>query len=263
MGEILRAAIYQYRCRDEAPLERLARLDEALANRDGALDLVICPELFLSGYNVGGERVRQMAEPQDGPFSREASALARKRRTALLYGYPECVGSVLYNAAICIDAEGRTIAHSRKLRFPNAFEKATFTAGDCYTLFPLKGWKVAILVCYDVEFPETVRACATRGAQLVVVPTALKKEWTFVARSVIPTRAFENGLFVAYANYCGTEGSFEYLGESCFAGPTGKVTAGGAEETLVVATLDTAEIEAARRMLPYLDDCTIFERLRS
>jgi 5-aminopentanamidase len=262
MGEILRAAIYQYRCRDEAPLERLARLDEALAERDGAVDLLICPELFLSGYNVG-ERIRQLAEPRDGPFSRAASALARKRRTAILYGYPERAGSVMYNAALCIDAEGRTIAHQRKLRFPNAFEKATFTAGDRYTSFPLKGWNVAILVCYDVEFPEAVRACATRGAQLVVAPTALKKEWSFVARSIIPTRAFENGLFVAYANYCGAEGDFEYLGESCFAGPTGKVTAGADQETLVVATLDSAEIVAARRTLPYLDDCTVFERLRS
>ena len=106
-----------------------------------------------------------------------------------------------------------------------------------------------------------MRDCAARGAQLVVAPTALKKEWAFVARSMVPTRAFENGIFVAYANYCGTEGSFEYLGESCFVGPTGKVTAAGAEETLIKAELDATEITAARRVLPYLDDCTIFDRL--
>jgi predicted amidohydrolase len=260
MGNVLRAAIYQYSCRDEAPAARLDRLDAALAAHAGALDLVICPELFLSGYNVG-ERVRVLAEPQDGAFAQSAAALARRRGTALIYGYPELAGDTAYNAAICIDAAGRTIAHHRKLRLPQGFEQGSFVPGGAYTLFEVAGWKLALLVCYDIEFPEAVRACAVGGAQLVVAPTALKKEWAFVARSLVPTRAFENGIFVAYANFCGREGGFEYLGESCFAGPTGKVIAGGDAETLVTATLDASEIEAARRALPYLDDCRALCRL--
>ena len=256
----LRAAIYQYECRDESPAERLQRLDRVLEADGGKLDLVICPELFLSGYNVG-DRIRHLAEPQGGPFAQAAAALAIKRRVALIYGYPEQAGDVIYNAAACIDRGGRTIAHHRKLRLPNAYEKSYFTTGDAYTLFELHGWSIAILVCYDVEFPEAVRACAARGAQLVVAPTALKKEWAFVARSMIPTRAFENRFFVAYANYCGREGSFEYLGESCFAGPTGRVIAGGSTEALVTATLDPADITTARQALTYLDDCRRFDQL--
>jgi 5-aminopentanamidase len=261
MGDVLRAAIYQYCCRTEAPIERLRRLDNALAAADGELDLVVCPELFVSGYNVG-DRIRKMAEAQDGAFREAAAALAMKRRTALIYGYPELADNGLFNAAICIDAQGRTIAHHRKLRLPN-FERSNFTLGGAYTFCDLQGWRVAILVCYDVEFPEAVRACATRGAQLVVAPTALKKEWAFVARSVIPTRAFENGVFLAYANYCGREGSFEYLGESCFVSPTGNVTNARDEETLLRCRLDRSEIEAARRALPYLDDCRVFDQLKS
>lgn len=250
----LRAAIYQYECRDEPPVARLQRLDRMLAAHSGELDLVICPELLLSGYHVG-DKIRELAEPQGGAFALAAAALARKHRTALLYGYPEQAGAVIYNAAVCIDRDGRTIAHHRKLRLPNAYEKSYFATGDAYTLFELNGWKTAILVCYDVEFPEAVRGCAARGAQLVAAPTALKTEWAFVARSMIPTRAFENGLFVAYANYCGREGSFEYLGESCFAGPNGRVIAGGSTEALVAAELDMLEIESARQILTYLDDC--------
>jgi predicted amidohydrolase len=249
----LRAAIYQYECRDEPPAQRLQRLDQRLAAHGDDLDLVICPELFLSGYNVG-DKIRELADPQGGSFAQAAAVLASKRRTALIYGYPERAGDVIYNAAACIDRDGRTIAHHRKLRLPNAYEKSYFTTGNAYTLFELHGWSIAILVCYDVEFPEAVRACAARGAQLVVAPTALKKEWAFVARSMIPTRAFENRFFIAYANYCGTEGSFEYLGESCFAGPTGQVVAGGATEALVTATLDLAEITNARQALTYLGD---------
>ena len=249
----LRAAIYQYECRDESPAQRLRRLDQMLAAYGSELDLVICPELFLSGYNVGG-KIRELAEPQGGSFAQAAAALASKRRTAFIYGYPERAGDVIYNAAACIDRDGRMIAHHRKLRLPNAYEKSYFATGEAYTLFELNGWSIAILVCYDVEFPEAVRACAARGAHLVVAPTALKKEWAFVARSMIPTRAFENRFFVAYANYCGREGPFEYLGESCFAGPNGQVVAGGSTETLVTATLDLVEITNARQALTYLGD---------
>jgi predicted amidohydrolase len=256
----LRAAIYQYECRDESPAERLQRLDRTLTAHGAALDLLICPELFLSGYNVD-DKIRQLAEPSDGPFARTAADLAKKHGTALIYGYPERAGAVIYNAAACIDRNGRTIAHHRKLRLPNAYEKSYFATGNAYTLFELNGWSIAILVCYDVEFPEAVRACAMRGAQLVVAPTALKREWAFVARSMIPTRAFENRFFVAYANYCGREGAFEYLGESCFAGPDGRVIAGGATEALITAELDQADIATARKALTYLDDSKRLDEL--
>jgi 5-aminopentanamidase len=224
-----------------------------LGTSAGKLDLVICPELFLSGYNVG-DRIRHLAEAEGGPFAQMAAALAKKHGTAVIYGYPEAAGGVIYNAAACIDRDGRTVAHHRKLRLPNAYEKSYFATGDAYTLFELHGWSIAMLICYDVEFPEAVRASAARGAQLVVAPTALKKEWSFVARSMVPTRAFENRFFVAYANYCGREGSFEYLGESCFARPDGSVIAGGTAEGLVTATLDVGDIARARRSLDYLDD---------
>jgi predicted amidohydrolase len=253
MTSVLRAAIYQYECRDEPPAARLERLDKMLGDYHGELDLVVCPELFLSGYSVG-DRIRQLAEPQGGPFAQAAAALARKHRTALCYGYPERAGAAIYNVVACIDRDGRTVAHHRKLCLPNAYEKSYFATGDAYTLFELNGWKIAILVCYDVEFPEAVRGCAVRGADLVVAPTALKKEWFFVARSMIPTRAFENGLFVAYANYCGKEGAVEFLGESCFAGPKGRVIAAGAGEELLMAELDPGDIKSARQTLTYLED---------
>jgi predicted amidohydrolase len=164
---------------------------------------------------------------------------------------------------MCIGSEGNVLAHHRKLALPNDFERGNFAAGDAHTTFDLHGWKIAVLVCYDVEFPEAVRGCAKGGAHLVAVPTALKRQWRFVAHNIVPTRAFENGLFVAYANYCGREGDHEYLGESCFAGPTGKIVAADDQETLLVAHLAAADIAQARREITYLRDCAIFERLSS
>jgi len=107
-----------------------------------------------------------------------------------------------------------------------------------------------------VEFPETVRSAALAGAHLVIAPTALSDRWPVVARQVIPTRAFENGLFVAYANHAGAHGDVSYLGESCIVGPDGRDLArAGAAPSVIAAALDPAAITAAREAIPFLTDC--------
>lgn len=252
----LRTAIFQYSARDEPPERRLERLHDALrAPGQGPFDLVVCPELFLSGYNVGAQ-VAELAQPVDGAFFHTAAAIARNCQTALVYGYPEATaGNRIFNATVCIGRDGRLQANHRKLRLPSDFERRWFSCGESYTLLELGGFRVALLVCYDVEFPEAVRACALAGADVVVAPTALKAEWRFVARQLVPTRAFENGVFLLYANYCGQENGFEYLGESCIIGPGGEeIARAGHDEALVAGVLDRERISRARGQLPYLSD---------
>lgn len=113
-----------------------------------------------------------------------------------------------------------------------------------------------MLVCYDVEFPETVRAAAQAGAELVVVPTALGAEWDQVARRVVPARAFENGVYLAYANYAGSERGFTYLGESRIVRPDGRdMAVAGDGEECIEAIIDRDAMVKIRRRLPYLRDC--------
>ena len=117
----------------------------------------------------------------------------------MAYGYPERSGGRPYNSAVVVGRDGKVIANHRKRRLPNAYEKQWFQTGSGMTFFMLDGWKVALVICYEVEFPETVRAAALQGAQLVIVSTALSNAWPVVARAVFPARAFENGVFLSYA----------------------------------------------------------------
>jgi predicted amidohydrolase len=139
--------------------------------------------------------------------------------------------SMVRRATTRSPASGRTDgnANHRKLQLPSDYERENFMRGGRLTLLDLAGWKAALLVCYDVEFPEAVRACALGGAELVVVPTALRDRWGFVANTMIPTRAFENGVFLLYANYAGSEGDWNYLGASCAIGPDGSEIARAGE----------------------------------
>ena len=125
------------------------------------------------------------------------------------------------------------------------------------TLFDYMGLKCAILICYDAEFPETLRKAAQMGVQLVIVPTALNVSWPIVADKVMPTRAFENGVWLAYANHSGIENGLEYYGHSCIVTPTGADAArAGLAEEILLAKIDAGAVKTAQKRLPYLKDVT-------
>jgi predicted amidohydrolase len=93
------------------------------------------------------------------------------------------------------------------------------------------------------------------GAQIVAVPTALAAQWHNVAYQLIPTRAFENGVWLLYANHAGEEFGQRYLGASCIIAPDGKDAArAGDEETLISARIDLEAVTNAQKRLPYLVD---------
>ncbi len=231
---------------------KLSELGKKLEGQE--VDLLLLPELFLTGYNVG-ERLMGWAEPCDGPMAMRVSELARQYNIAIHYGFPERRSDGVYNAAQCFGADGQQLSIHRKLILPPGFEGDHFQPGEGCSLFELNGFKIATLICYDAEFPETFRHVASLGAQLVLVPTALGAQWGVVAQKVIPTRAFENGVYVAYANQSGREGDITYFGGSCIIAPNGEelARAGGKEEVLM-AQLNTANVIAAQERLPYLND---------
>jgi 5-aminopentanamidase len=242
-----------------SPETRLARLEEVLTRECQSLDLVVCPELFISGYNVGDD-LHRLAQPADGSYNHTVAEIARKSGTAIIYGYPEKADERLYNSAACISSDGALVAnHRKRANSPGSFEEDYFTPGNSMTLFTYQGLKIAILICYEVEFPETVREAASYGAELVVVPTALVDQWGIVAERIVPARAFENGVWVAYANHAGSENGFTYLGGSRIVAPNGIEAAIAKDrEALIFAEVDVEKVKAAQARLPYLRDVSKF-----
>lgn len=228
--------------------------DAARQAGDGGADLLVTPELYMAGYNIG-DLVRELSEPADGPFMRKVSELARTCGIHILCGYAEQADGRIYNSAIMFGADGARLFNYRKLYLSGSYEKSAFAPGDAVLTAQIKGVTVAPLICYDVEFPEAVRSAARAGADVVCVPTALREQYAHLAETMIPTRAFENGFYVAYVNQAGTEGDWHYCGLSRLAGPDGRIVAtAGAGPELVFATVETERIGAARAELPYLND---------
>ena len=124
----------------------------------------------------------------------------------------------------------------------------------CPEMF-LTGYNIGDFVCYDVEFPGAVRALALAGATLIVVPTAFMEPYCWIAQLVVPARAYENQVFVVYANRCGREADFVYCGLSCIVGPDGHdLIRAGTEEGLFVVDINLEAIAESRSKNPYLAD---------
>lgn len=251
----LKLAIWQGAGED--PLDELARAAERAAG-EGA-GLLVCPEGFLTGYHRPGLGAAEL--------SGVPALLARAGEIAARHGLPLLVGShvaeegAVRNAAVAFDASGVEIGRYRKRALFGDWEKRTFHAGDAPLRFEVGGLKIGVLICYDVEFPELVRAEARAGVELIAVPTALMAPWERVSRVLVPARALENQLFVAYANRTGEEAGLSYTGLSRICGPGGDTLAEAADApALIFADLDPEAIRAEREEESYLDDLVRLQR---
>lgn len=255
MQNILHVAIIQTPGWLLGPQSRIDWLKSAIHKLDDQrVDLLVLPELYLTGYNIG-ERVQLWAEKREGVYSRQIADLSRSNQLAIHFGYVEQDGNQIYNSAACYDKTGVMIGHHRKLLLPPGFELNFFTPGNSYSQFLIGEFNVSTLICYDAEFPEAFREVSINGSDLVVVPTALGAQWGVVSKRVIPTRAFENGVYVCYADHCGQENGLNYYGGSCIVGPDGKDLARAVHtEDCLIAQLELAEVSTARHRLPYLID---------
>lgn len=252
----LRTALLQSSGHPGSVEGNLMVLDEAAGRAaDAGARLLVCPEMFLTGYAIGAD-VGRLAEPADGPGALAVARIAARHGLAVLYGYPERDGERIFNAAQLVGPDGARGAQYRKTHLFGDFERAWFTPGEQpVVLAELDGIRLGVMICYDVEFPENVRAHALAGTDLLLVPTAQMRPFEFVAESLVPVRAFENQLYIAYVNRTGWEGEFDFVGLSCLAGPDGAaVVRAGRGTELIVGDVDPVPLAASRTANPYLRD---------
>lgn len=248
----LRIAALQAAAAEADPAANLAALDAAAAEaaRAGS-ELLLTPECFLTGYDIG----EQIAELARQDLVGRVQEIARSRGVAIIAGTPLAEGDRVFNAAVCVDDEGEVLGAYRKAHLFGVHDRRFAPGPDPFALVTFRGVRIAMMICYDVEFPEPVRLAALAGAQLLAVPTAQMEPFTFVAEHLLRTRAWENQIYVAYANLAGRERDTSYVGRSSISAPDGEVlAAAGTGPALLLATLDVDGVARAQAGNPYLAD---------
>ncbi|WP_197285093.1 nitrilase-related carbon-nitrogen hydrolase [Sciscionella sediminilitoris] len=251
----MRIGVLQATGDPERPARNLAVLRSAAGDASArGCGVLVTPELFLPGY------APRLVAGRDGDEQRTAAAgLAAEFGLHLVVSTVEHDGSKRYISAHLFAPNGSRVLRYRKTHLFGE-ENEVFDAGDAPSAVArIEGMAVALGICFDVEFPEYVRVLADAGAELLLVPTAVPRltaaeaelyEADFVVQRIVPARAMESTVALAYAN----QARPGFIGSSRIIGPAGDVraSAGRGGPELVVAEVDGVEVGRARAVLPYL-----------
>jgi predicted amidohydrolase len=233
------------------PAANRARLHELVPSDS---DLVVLPEAFARDFGEAGSDVSPFAESMDGAFATELAAVAAERNTTVVAGMFEISEDPArpYNTLL---VRGAADASYRKIHLYDSFgykESDSLHAGPLApVVLDVAGFRIGLMTCYDLRFPELGRLLVDRGAEVLVVPSAWVAgrrkvdHWRTLARA----RAIENTVFVVAAGQPGPR----YTGHSLVVDPLGDVLAEAGDGPEVLrATLDRSVLEEARGTNPSL-----------
>lgn len=231
----------------------LSRTLNAIATCAGDTDLLVFPETHLSGF-VGGAQLAQLAEPLHGATLQTVLQAVRQRDVAVVLGFAEVHQGRFYNSSVLVTPEGIALQYRKTHLWPS--ERSDFSPGDRFTTVLWRGVRVGLLICYDIELPETSRALAQLGAELVIVSNGNMDPYGPVHRTAIMARAQENQLFAVMVNRVGAgDDDLVFAGGSMAVDPFGRVLfEAGRDEVRHVVELDLDQLKAARRDYDYLKD---------
>lgn len=215
--------------------------------------ILLTPELFAVGYAPYALR-EGLEETAIQDAHQKLSEIAAQHSIALAYSLPEISDAGWLISSTFVDHQGTKLAHYQKVQLFGAEEQAVFIPGtNPPASFDYEGLRVGMVICFDVEFPEVVREAARRSVQLLLVPTAMGRGYEQVCTHLVPTRAMESQLFIAYSNHCGSQAGFDLAGTSVIAGADGLVLAqAGFEPEVLYAEIDIDQLAQAKAEVPYL-----------
>ncbi len=246
----------------------LARSEEVLSEVAPDSDLVVFPELFLSGYSIGTVDEDMSLHPEDPRLLRMAGAAGE---AGVVTGFVEAErrGLFTYNSAAYYQNAALRHVH-RKLYLPTYAifeERKHFTPGPSLQAFRLsQGHRGAILICNDAWQPQLAFLATQDGAHILLVPTASAQSrfpehydsqtyWLDITRFY--ARMFQ--VFVVFVNRVGSEGDLHFWGGSHVVDPWGEVVAQAKQdiEEVLTVDIDLAQVARRRRAIPLVKEARL------
>ena len=233
----------------EANLAKIERLSRSAKRDHSGLDLLVLPELGVTGYSAG-EEFFDLAEPwPEGEGLQRLSVLAAELGVVLVAGYAEAgeTPDVIYDSAAVFDRDGTPVASYRKTHCLDT-ERRFFANGDELPLITTSAGRLGVMICWDGAFPEVARTHALAGADLLVMIGAWEDPYVRDWDLVVSARAYDNVIPLVAVNRAGADGAAHFSGHSRVVDCLGVTVAelGAEEDGLVVGSVDLERTQELR-----------------
>lgn len=245
--------------RDENLKRAVGKVESAA--RQGA-NIICLPELFRSQYfpQYMGRDASSFAETIPGDSTEAFSMIAMRYGVVVIVPvFEKGEDGRYYNSAVAIGEDGKASSPYRKVHIPQDpgfFEKEYFYPGNRYLVHDTSFGRIAVLICYDQWFPESARALALDGAEIIFYPTAIghptelepeEGNWQDAWETIQRSHAIANSIHIAAVNRVGQEGDIRFFGGSFVCDSFGKVLAKADDtEQLVLAKIDLSQNKCIR-----------------
>ena len=233
---------------------------EPLIAQAADADLIMLPEMFSTGFNMQPSR---LAEPVDGPTTQWLRQQAAKAQAAICGSIIVEHNGLYYNQMLFAHPDGRLDRYNKRHLFRMAGEHKRYAPGQQRVVVDYKGWRIMLLVCYDLRFPVWSR-CLNADYDLIALCASWPAARTFAWETLLPARAIENQCYVAACNRAGADGNgYEHLGRSAIYSPKGErlAMAADGQTSIATATLNLDELRQFRKSFPAWADADAFGQI--
>jgi omega-amidase len=248
----------------------LRRLEEKI---DGiGSELVVLPEMFSTGFSM---RPEDFAEKMDGPTVAWMRSVAARNKLILTGSLIIEEDGNYFNRLIWMLPTGQYGCYDKRHRFAYAGEKEHYTAGGRRLVASVKGWKVLLLVCYDLRFPVWSRQQPADSASALPAgaPAKAALEYDIIIyvanwperrshawQTLLQARAIENQSYVIGVNRVGDDGNnIAHSGDTMIIDPLGETLYHAApKEEVFTLTLTKEQLETVRQRFPFWRDADHF-----
>ncbi|WP_071393175.1 carbon-nitrogen family hydrolase [Bacillus tuaregi] len=252
----MKIAVVQMDIEYGQPEKNYPKVDEAIRKAaKNQADVVVLPEMWNTGYAL--KQLDILADPNGERTKTLFSNLAKEYRVNIVGGSVSTKRQgKFYNTMYIADRDGQIISEYDKAHlFKLMDEHVYLDAGQTMNTFELDGTTCGGVICYDLRFPEWIRAHVLNGANIMFIPAEWPTPRIDHWQLLLQARAIENQCYVVAVNRVGSDPNNAFNGHSMVIAPWGEILIGGhTEEAIYYAEIDLQEVEKVRRTIPIFQD---------
>lgn len=235
----------------EDKLKNLKMFDAMFENIENT-DLIILPEMFNTGFSMQSDL---LAESMNGETVEWMKANSKRYNAAICGSLIIKENDHFFNRLIFVEPNGAISYYDKQHLFSMGDEDKHYSAGNKSLILNYNNWRINLLICYDLRFPESLRNTSENPYDLAIVvanwPDKRIEHWDVLIRA----RAIENQCYMVGVNRVGLDGNeVIHSGHSQVIHPFGEILYTSDESEINTLILSRNELNFNRRAFPFIKD---------